>query len=151
MGLGLWDDGRNVLVFVELLSKVKWIVDLSKPYGFALRGADIMASEVVQKETKWENGWLVWSVEGRIDISTADLVYQSGEEIVGREEKTVLDMSKVTYISSAGLRVLLRLLKKAKKEGREFTVAGASGVVETVLTDSNMDTLLNMRKSLDEL
>ena len=110
-----------------------------------------MANEVVQKETKWENGWLVWSVEGRIDISTADLVYQSGEEIVGREEKTVLDMSKVTYISSAGLRVLLRLLKKAKKEGREFTVAGASGVVETVLTDSNMDTLLNMRKSLDEL
>jgi hypothetical protein len=45
----------------------------------------------------------------------------------------------------------LRLLKKAKKEGREFTVAGAGGVVETVLTDSNMDTLLNMRKSLDEL
>lgn len=110
-----------------------------------------MASEIVQKETKWENGWLVWSVEGRIDISNADSVYQSGESIVGREEKTVLDMRGVVYISSAGLRVLLRLLKKAKKEGKEFTVAGAVGGVKTVLTDSNMDTLLNMRESLDDL
>ena len=110
-----------------------------------------MAGETVQKETKLENGWLVWSVEGRIDISTSDSVYQSGEAIVGREEKTVLDMSGVVYISSAGLRVLLRLLKKAKKEGKEFTVAGAAGPVKTVLTDSNMDTLLNLRESLDDL
>ena len=110
-----------------------------------------MASEIVQKETKLANGWLAWSVEGRIDISTADSVYQSGEAIVEREEKTVLDMSGVVYISSAGLRVLLRLLKKAKKEGKEFTVAGATGAVKTVLTDSNMDTLLNLRESLDDL
>ncbi|SHK31931.1 anti-sigma B factor antagonist [Selenomonas ruminantium] len=110
-----------------------------------------MASEIVQKETKLANGWLAWSVEGRIDISTADSVYQSGEAIVEREEKTVLDMSGVVYISSAGLRVLLRLLKKAKKEGKEFTVAGAAGAVKTVLTYSNMDTLLNLRESLDDL
>ena len=110
-----------------------------------------MANEIVQKETKLANGWLAWSVEGRIDISTADSVYQSGEAIVEREEKTVLDMSGVVYISSAGLRVLLRLLKKAKKEGKEFTVAGAAGAVKTVLTDSNMDTLLNLRESLDDL
>ena len=90
-------------------------------------------------------------MEGRIDISTADLVYQTGEEIVGREEKTALDMSGVVYISSAGLRMLLRLMKKAKKEGREFTVVGAVGSVKTVLADSNMDTLLNLRESLDEL
>lgn len=110
-----------------------------------------MASEVVQKETKLENGWMAWSVEGRIDISTADLVYKSGEEIVDREEKTALDMSGVVYISSAGLRVLLRLLKKAKKDGKMFTVVGASGPVKTVLADSNMDKLLNLRDSLADL
>lgn len=93
----------------------------------------------------------MWSVEGRIDISTADSVYQSGEVIVGREEKTVMDMSSVVYLSSAGLRVLLRLFKKAKKEGREFTVAGAKGAVKTVLADSNMDMILNTRESLDDL
>ena len=110
-----------------------------------------MASEIVQKEEKLPNGWAAWSVEGRIDVATADTVYKQGEGIVGREEKTVLDMNGVEYISSAGLRVLLRLLKKAKREGKEFTVAGATGKVKTVLEDSNMDTLLKLRDSLEDL
>lgn len=110
-----------------------------------------MAGTVVQTETKLENGWLVWSVEGRINYSTADSVYQRGKEILCREKKTVMDMSRVVYISSAGLRVLLLLIKKARKESREFTVAGAVGIVKTVMADCNMDTLLNMRESLDDL
>lgn len=110
-----------------------------------------MASEVIQKEKRLANGWLAWSIEGCIDVATSDSIYQSGEEIVNREEKTVMDMSCVDYISSAGLRVLLRLLKKAKKEGKEFTVVGATGPVKMVLVDSNMDTLLNLRESLDDL
>ena len=110
-----------------------------------------MASEVVQTEMKLENGWLAWRVEGRIDISNAEDIYLSGETIVAREAKTVLDMAAVTYISSAGLRVLLRLFKKAKREGKEFTVAGAAGMVKKILHDSNMDSFLQMRASLDEL
>ena len=110
-----------------------------------------MASEVVQKETKLANGWLAWRVEGRIDISNAESVYLSGEKIVEREDKTVLDMEAVSYISSAGLRVLLRLFKKASKEGKEFAVAGAAGMVKKVLIDSNMNSYLTMHQSLDEL
>ena len=74
-----------------------------------------MASEIVQKETRLANGWLAWRVEGRIDISNAESVYLSGEKIVEREDKTVLDMEALSYISSAGLRVLLRLFKKANE------------------------------------
>ncbi|SFW12977.1 STAS domain-containing protein [Selenomonas ruminantium] len=110
-----------------------------------------MASEVVQKETKLANGWLAWRVEGRIDISTAESIYSSGEKIVEREEKSVLDLEAVSYISSAGLRVLLRLFKKASKEGKEFAVAGAAGMVKKVLIDSNMNSYLTMHQSLDEL
>ena len=110
-----------------------------------------MASEVVQKETKLANGWLAWRVEGRIGISTDESIYSSGEKIVEREEKTVLDLEAVSYISSAGLRVLLRLFKKASKEGKEFAVAGAAGMVKKILIDSNMNSYLTMHQSLDEL
>ena len=110
-----------------------------------------MASEVVQKETKLANGWLAWRVEGRIDISNAESVYLSGEKIVEREDRTVLDMEAVSHISSAGLRVLLRLFKKASKEGKEFAVAGAAGMVKKILLDSNMNSYLTMHQSLDEL
>ena len=110
-----------------------------------------MANEITHKEEKLENGWTVWSVEGRIDIATADGVYEKGSEILGRAEKLVLDMSAVSYLSSAGIRIIVRLFKSAKKQGKEFTVAGAVGMVKTVLEDSNLDTVLKMRGSLADL
>ncbi len=95
--------------------------------------------------------WAVWKVEGRIDVTTAEGVYEEGEKIVDREAKTALDMSGIDYISSAGLRVLLRLWKKSKKQGKAFTVVGAVDAVKMVLEDSNMDTLLEARESVDAL
>ena len=60
-------------------------------------------------------------------------------------------MSELEYVSSAGLRVMLRLNKLAKKLGHDFTVIGAKGMVKSVLEDSGMDVLLNSKESLDEL
>ena len=110
-----------------------------------------MANELIQKESTLENGWTVWSVEGRIDIATADGAYAKGDEILGHAERLVLDMSAVSYLSSAGIRIIVRLFKKAQKQGKEFTVAGAVGMVKTVLEDSNLDTVLKMRDSLADL
>ena len=98
-----------------------------------------MEKEFLQTETAGANGWTVWSVNGRIDMVTAEKAYATGEDIVNRNEKTVLDMSGMDYLSSAGLRVLLRLNKLAKKSGKEFTLCGPSGIVKSVLEDSGMD------------
>ena len=110
-----------------------------------------MTTEIIQKEEQLDNGWTVWIVEGRIDAVTSDTVYAKGEEILERAEKLVLDMRKVSYLSSAGLRILVRLFKKAKKQEKEFTVAGATGMVKVVLEDSNLTTVLEARDSLADL
>lgn len=110
-----------------------------------------MEKEFLQTETAGTNGWTVWSVNGRIDMVTAEKAYSKGEDIVNRNEKTVLDMSGMDYLSSAGLRVLLRLNKLAKKSGKEFTLCGPSGIVKSVLEDSGMDALFTIYASLNEL
>ena len=110
-----------------------------------------MEKEFLQTETEGANGWTVWSVNGRIDMVTAEKAYATGEDIVNRNEKTVLDMSGMDYLSSAGLRVLLRLNKLAKKSGKEFTLCGPSGIVKSVLEDSGMDALFTIYASLNEL
>ena len=110
-----------------------------------------MEKEFLQTETAGANGWTVWSVNGRIDMVTAEKAYPTGEDIVNRNEKTVLDMSGMDYLSSAGLRVLLRLNKLAKKSGKEFTLCGPSGIVKSVLEDSGMDALFTIYASLNEL
>ena len=110
-----------------------------------------MTTEIIQKEEQLDNGWTVWIVEGRIDAVTSDTAYAKGEEILERAEKLVLDMRKVSYLSSAGLRVLVRLFKKAKKQEKEFTVAGATDMVKMVLEDSNLAIVLEARDSLADL
>ena len=113
----------------------------------------MVINNMANVEMKTENQLMTISLKGHIDSNNAGDAEAAIIAAIEAEkpENILIDAQELDYISSAGLRVLLRLLKKAKKEGREFTVAGAGGVVETVLTDSNMDTLLNMRKSLDEL
>ncbi len=110
-----------------------------------------MSSEFSQETSTGVNGWTVWKVLGRIDTKTADEAYKYGETVVNENGKTVLDMSQMDYISSAGLRVLLRLNKLSVKSGKSFTVAGATGMVASVLQDSGMDELLDMKASVEEL
>ena len=110
-----------------------------------------MAKEFLQNESAGPNGWTVWSVSGRIDMVTADTAYATGEDIIQRNPMTVLDMSDMDYLSSAGLRVLLRLNKLAKKNGKMFTLAGPTGIVKSVLEDSGMDALFTVWTSLDEV
>jgi len=110
-----------------------------------------MEKKFEQRQAEGPNGWTVWSVTGRIDTLTADEAYAAGEELIGLHPKTVLDMSEMEYISSAGLRVLLRLQKLAKKTGKKFSLSGASGIVKSVLEDSGINALFTVSKSLDEL
>ena len=110
-----------------------------------------MAKEFLQKESTGPNGWTIWSVSGRFDMVTADAAYTTGEDIVLRNVKTVLDMTDMEYLSSAGLRVLLRLNKLAKKNGKVFTLTAPSGIVKSVLEDSGMDALFTIYASLEEL
>ena len=110
-----------------------------------------MVKEFKQTTSEGLNGWTIWQVEGRIDIATSEETYASGEKIVKDNEKTCLDMSVLKYISSAGLRVILRLNKLAKSLKHEFAISGATGMVKSVLEDSGMNVLLNVKESLDEL
>ena len=110
-----------------------------------------MAKELLQKEYAGPNGWTIWAVEGRIDTLTAETAYAFGEELVQKNAKTVLDMQEMDYLSSAGLRCLLRLFKQAKKEGKEFAISGSSGIVKSVLEDSGLDTLFKVYGSIEEI
>lgn len=110
-----------------------------------------MATPFFQERLEDVNGWAVWKIHGRLDRQTCDTACEMGEDLMNRNDKLVLDMSSVDYLSSAGLRVLVRLIKISRKEGKEFTVASPSSIVKNVLDDSGMNTMLNTRGSLKEL
>ena len=64
-----------------------------------------------------ENGILTVSLEGKLDTVTTPQVADEIEADVENADKLVIDMIKLNYISSAGLRLLLSLHKRMSKKG----------------------------------
>lgn len=100
---------------------------------------------------KQEKEWLILQAVGRIDTLTAAEAEKRAMDLLDKQQKMALDLSQLTYISSAGLRVLLKLAKKAQKENKTFTLCGVRGMVQEVLEESGMDMLLNIVPSIESL
>lgn len=64
-----------------------------------------------------ENGVLNVALEGRLDTTTAPQLESELKEALGSADRLVLDLEKLAYISSAGLRVLLSAQKLMAKKG----------------------------------
>ena len=80
-------------------------------------------------EKKVENGKALFALEGRLDTVTApELEKELSGALDGTNELT-MDFSKLDYISSAGLRVLLSAQKIMAKQGSMKLV----GVNKTIM------------------
>ena len=62
-----------------------------------------------------ENDKLIISLEGRLDTTTSPELESEYKKL--DEKNIVLDLEKLNYISSAGLRVLLTMQKEMNKKG----------------------------------
>ena len=110
-----------------------------------------MAEETIAFQTSEKNGWTLWAGRGRLDRMTAQEAGDNADTIFAAAQKFAVDMSELVYLSSAGIRILLRLTKQASAEGKEFALVGATGMVKVVLAESRMDMFANIYASADEL
>ena len=86
-------------------------------------------------------GSLTIALEGRLDTTTApDLEREIMSSLDGVTE-LVMDLEKLTYISSAGLRVLLLAQKKMNKQGSMKVIHVNEAVMEVFVAMGFADIL----------
>jgi len=73
-------------------------------------------------EKKNEN-LIIVSIEGEIDAATGPQLAGFFNEQLSKTKNLVADFSKVDFISSAGLRVLLGTVKEARRIGGDLRLA----------------------------
>ncbi len=100
-------------------------------------------------KTTLENNTLTIFLEGRIDTNNAA---QTEQEIFaaagGSSAEIVVDAEKLEYISSAGLRVLMKLRKQIKKP---LPLVNVSRDVFDILETTGFTELFDVRKALREM
>lgn len=75
----------------------------------------------------------VLTLEGKIDGKTAPELQETILPYIVKNSRILLDMTQVSYLSSAGLRVLLAIYRKAKQEQAEFVLVGLSENIKDIM------------------
>lgn len=68
-------------------------------------------------DKKIENGNVTLAVSGRLDTTTAPELEKTVDSILDGTKELVFDMTALEYISSAGLRVILKAQKAMNAQG----------------------------------
>lgn len=95
---------------------------------------------IVQKR---DSKKLTLILEGRLDSTTAPELDDSIADILFGAEEVVFDITKLEYISSAGLRVILRAHKIMSTQGT-LKIAGANESVKEVFYITGLEEILDI-------
>ena len=89
---------------------------------------------------------LVCSLVGRLDALAAQPVTRRSQPLLQNADKEIiLDCSKLEYISSSGLRILLLIRKEAYRKGGKTIITGLSDDIRQVLLVTGFINLFEIR------
>lgn len=94
--------------------------------------------------TQREGNALTVFPEGRIDTLTAPAFEQCLEAELGDADRLLIDFSKVNYISSAGLRVLLTYAQEMEERGGSIQAVGVNDTLRKVFSLTGFLEILNI-------
>ena len=91
------------------------------------------------------------AVIGRLDSNTVRSLESTVQELAGNERPAVVfDLERMTYVSSAGLRVFLVAAKQVHKAGGKVVFCNLADNVHEVFKVGGFDRILTLRETKEE-
>ena len=107
-----------------------------------------MSQLSVQSESR--GGVAVVTVTGRIDSESAPAFDDELTKIVGGNSKLVLDLKGVDYMSSAGIRAIVKASQAVEKNGGAVRLASVPELVNSVMYTVGLNQKLGSYASVEE-
>jgi len=102
---------------------------------------------MIETTQETRSGWCVVSVTGRADAEAAEQLEETLRGAVGQNSKVAVNLSGLSYISSAGLRALLQAARAAEGKA-EFAVCSLTASVQKVFDMSGLHHVLRIQGEL---
>ena len=92
----------------------------------------------------------VLPLEGEIDLHISPEVAESLRAMAAKKPKRiVVDLTKVTYLDSSGLAVLIEGMQSVQEYGGNFAVAGVQESVQHILDIARLDQFFQIFPDVD--
>ncbi|NPD14915.1 STAS domain-containing protein [Xinfangfangia sp. D13-10-4-6] len=92
-------------------------------------------------------GVLVVAPSGRLDSNSAPVLDAALSGPAKARDRLVVDLTGVDYVSSAGLRILLKTAKLARASGQRLALAGLTASVREVFDVSGFTKLFTIAET----
>ena len=93
----------------------------------------------------------VVEVTGRMDGTSSQVFEAHCEKLITKGDTAfVLDFEHLEYLSSAGLRSILTILKKVKPHGGKVIICGAKGTAKEIFDISGFSSMFPMVNTLED-
>jgi anti-anti-sigma factor len=103
------------------------------------------------KIEKQGNHTLIQVLEEKLDTHIAPTLKSELVLVSGNGERNIiLDLSKCRYCDSSGLSAILVANRLCKNANGTFVLTGLNDAVERLITISQLDTVLNITKTIEE-
>ena len=92
----------------------------------------------------------VLPLKGEIDLHISPAITASLNAMIEKKpERLVVDLSRVTYIDSAGLAALIQAMQKVEAYGGKFLLAGLQETVRSIFEISRLDQVFQIFPDAD--
>jgi anti-anti-sigma factor len=117
--------------------------------GIGKCAASRIISVTVRRYTQWKlRDTLIAKTDGRVDGANAREFQTALDAAIDDNEfSVVLDMEQLSYISSAGLRVILLTAKALQGRNRKFAICALSESIREVFEISGFDKIISIHAS----
>lgn len=102
----------------------------------------------IEREVVSEKGYELMKLNGPLTLSTLFELQESLRK--DPSQRTIIDLSGVPYIDSAGLGALLSFHASCKRSGRTYAIAAMPARVYTMFAASKVDKLVHLCPTMIE-
>src|SRR5205823_10902373 len=82
----------------------------------------------------------VLAIEGDIDLHISPAITESLNAMIRKKpDRIVIDLSRATYIDSAGIAALILAMREVKEYGGKFFLSGVQETIRSILETSRLD------------
>src|SRR3984893_14446517 len=89
-------------------------------------------------------------LEGRLDIEGAAAIDMRMNVIAGTKKAVIVDMERVSFLGSMGLRALVTPARAIKARGGKIVIFGPNELVKKVLKSSGVDSMIPIHYELQD-
>jgi len=108
--------------------------------------------EILDVSSEDRNGLVHVALAGELDLSTVAKVQEELRRVEANAPATVVvDLSKLTFLDSTGLRCIVTADERARAEGRRIVIVRGPDAVQRVFTITKLDDRLEMVDDVDSI